>query len=127
MPNKSKANPIQAVEARRVARGWGFQVFRHSAHRWRQDCQPYAPAAFYREEDFWYSFLLEAESFKSNTKYKGKKGKAVPVTGRGGTYGCETSRLSYFLYIRLTDGGKVVSLTRRLPFIHKNIPGTDIS
>jgi hypothetical protein len=24
----------------------GFRIFRHSAHRWRQSCQPYAPAAF---------------------------------------------------------------------------------
>jgi hypothetical protein len=36
-------------------------------------------------------------------------GKAVPVTGRGGPYGCETSRLPYFLDNRLTDGGEVVS------------------
>jgi hypothetical protein len=33
-----------------------------SAHRWRQDCQPYAPADFYPQEDSWYSFLLEVES-----------------------------------------------------------------
>jgi hypothetical protein len=26
--------------------------FRHSAHRWRQGCQPYAPAAFYRPGKF---------------------------------------------------------------------------
>jgi hypothetical protein len=30
--------------------------------------------------------------------------------------GYETSRLPHFLDIRLTDGGKVVSLTRRPPF-----------
>jgi hypothetical protein len=36
--------------------------FWHSAHRWRQGCQPYAPAAIYPDEDSWYSFLLEAES-----------------------------------------------------------------
>jgi hypothetical protein len=35
------------------------------------------------------------------------------VTGRGGPYGCETSRLLFFLDNRLTDGGEVVSLTRR--------------
>jgi hypothetical protein len=39
-----------------------------------------------------------------------------PVTGREGPYGSETSRLPHFLDNRLTDGGKVVSLTRRLPF-----------
>jgi hypothetical protein len=44
-------------------------------------------------------------------------GKAIPLTGRGGPYGCETARFSHFLHSRLTDGGEVVSLTRRLPFI----------
>jgi hypothetical protein len=42
-----------------------------------------------------------------------KKGKAIAVTGRGSPYGCETSRLPHFLDSWLTDGGKVVSLTRR--------------
>jgi hypothetical protein len=41
------------------------------------------------------------------------KAKAIPVTGRGGPYGCETSRFPHFLDSRRTDGGKVVSLTRR--------------
>jgi hypothetical protein len=59
---KDKAIPIQAMEALRVARGWGFHIFRHSAHRWRQGCQTYAPAAFYPQEDSWYSCVLEAES-----------------------------------------------------------------
>jgi hypothetical protein len=44
------------------------------------------------------------------------KGKAIPVTGRGGPWGCETLRLPRFLDSRLTDGGKVVSLTCRPPF-----------
>jgi hypothetical protein len=35
---------------------------RHSAHRWRWGCQPYAPATLYLQENCWYSFLLEAES-----------------------------------------------------------------
>jgi hypothetical protein len=39
--------PIQAVEAFRIARVWGSHIFRHSIHRWRQVCQPYALAAFY--------------------------------------------------------------------------------
>jgi hypothetical protein len=46
-----------------------------------------------------------------------KKGKAIPVTGRGGPQGCETSRLPHFLDNRIKDGGKVVSLTRRPSFI----------
>jgi hypothetical protein len=37
---------------------------------------------------------------------------AIPITGRGGPQGCETSRLPHFLDNRLRDGGEVVSLTR---------------
>jgi hypothetical protein len=33
-----------------------------------------------------------------------KKSKAIPVTGRGGPQGCETSRIPHFLDNRLTDG-----------------------
>jgi hypothetical protein len=40
------------------------------------------------------------------------KNKVIPVTGRGGPYCCEMSRLPHFLDNRLTDGGEVVSLTR---------------
>jgi hypothetical protein len=32
-----------------------------------------------------------------------KKGKVIPVTGRGGPQGCETSRLPHFLDNLLTD------------------------
>jgi hypothetical protein len=45
-------------------------------------------------------------------KGKKKKGKAIPVTGREGPSGCETSRLPHFLDNQPTDGGEVVSLTR---------------
>jgi hypothetical protein len=51
--DKGKVIPVQAVEALRVAGGWGSHIFRHSAHRWRRGCQPYAPAAFYPHEDSW--------------------------------------------------------------------------
>jgi hypothetical protein len=57
---KGKVIPVQAVEALRVARGWGSCIFRHSAHRWQQGCQPYVPVTFYPQEDSWYSFPLEA-------------------------------------------------------------------
>jgi hypothetical protein len=39
--------------------------------------------------------------------------KAILVTGRGSPWVCETSRLPHFLDNRLTDGGEVVSFTRR--------------
>jgi hypothetical protein len=42
--------------------------------------------------------------------------KAIPVTGRGGPQDCETSRFPHLLDYRLTDGGEVVSLTRRPHF-----------
>jgi hypothetical protein len=68
---------------------------------------------------------MRNEPHKAHTRVgfegEGKKGKAIPVTGREG---CETSRLPLFLDNRLTDGGEVVSLTRRPPFIPRNIPGT---
>jgi hypothetical protein len=38
---------------------------------------------------------------------------ALPVTGRAGPEGCETSSLPYFLDSRLTDDGEVVSVTRQ--------------
>jgi hypothetical protein len=53
---KGKVIPIQAVEALKVERRGSSQIFRYSAHRWRRGCQPYAPAAFYPQEDPWYSF-----------------------------------------------------------------------
>jgi hypothetical protein len=52
------------------------------------------------------------------------KGKAIPITGRGGPEGFEMSRLPYFLDNWFTDGGEVVSLTRRPPFTPRKIPGT---
>jgi hypothetical protein len=41
------------------------------------------------------------------------KVKAIPVTGRGGSYGCEKSRLPRFLGNRLSDSGEVDSLKRQ--------------
>jgi hypothetical protein len=48
---------------------------------------------------------------------------SILVTGCGGPWDCETSRLSHFLDNRFTDGGKVVSLTRRPPFTPIKVPG----
>jgi hypothetical protein len=60
---------------------------------------------------FW---KLEAKQY-GNMPNK-QKGKAPPITGRGGPLGCEPSRLPHFLDNRFTDGGKVASLTRLPPF-----------
>jgi hypothetical protein len=43
------------------------------------------------------------------------KGKAIPVTGRGGPEDCKASRLPHFLDNWFADGDEV-SLTRRSPF-----------
>jgi hypothetical protein len=56
-------------------------------------------------------FLLDEVT--RTTRYTYKKKKDIPVTNRGGPYGCETSRLPHFLDNRLTDGSEVVSLKRR--------------
>jgi hypothetical protein len=45
-----------------------------------------------------------------------KVSKGIHATGRGGPEGCEMLRVPHFLDNQLTNGGKVVSLTRRLPF-----------
>jgi hypothetical protein len=55
--------------------------------------------------------------------YKGN----IPVIYRGGTQGCETSKLSHFLDSRLTYGGEVVSLKRLPSFIPRKIPDTHFS
>jgi hypothetical protein len=54
-----------------------------------------------------------------------KLGHLSPVTGRGGSYTCETSRLPHFLEKnRLRDGGEVISLTSQKLFTTRKIPGT---
>jgi hypothetical protein len=50
--------------------------------------------------------------------------KTIPITGQGDPQDCETLRFLHFLDNRLTDGGKVVSLTRRPPFTSRKISGT---
>jgi hypothetical protein len=54
---------------------------------------------------------------------KWKKSKAIPVIGRGDLQGCEISKLLHFLENQHTDGGEVVSLTRRPPFTYRKVPG----
>jgi hypothetical protein len=45
-------------------------------------------------------FYIDCTLFMSTTE---KKGKVIPVTGRGGPQGCETSRLPQFLDNRLNS------------------------
>jgi hypothetical protein len=56
------------------------------------------------------------------------KSKAVPVTGRGGLWGCETLRIPHCLDNRLKDGGEVVSPTHWPPSTaqkhHFSVSGT---
>jgi hypothetical protein len=61
---------------------------------------------------------LEAGVYKSITYFTG-----LARFQRGGN-DCETSRLPHFPDNRLTDGGEVVSLTSRLPFVLRKISGT---
>jgi hypothetical protein len=55
-----------------------------------------------------------------NVKRYVKKIEVIPVTGHGGTWGSETSRLPYFLENWLADGSEVVRITRRSHFPPKD-------
>jgi hypothetical protein len=67
---------------------------------------------------------VEAEEMQ-NPQSANKNGKAIPVTGGTGPWGCETANLPHFLDNRLTDGGEVVSPMRRPPFTTRKIPGAN--
>jgi hypothetical protein len=53
---------------------------------------------------------------RTTTIYISKYSKGIPVRGREGPWGCETSSLPHYLEDQLIDGGKVVSPTRRPSF-----------
>jgi hypothetical protein len=69
---------------------------------------------------------LRKQGRKIRRGRKERKRKNFHVLGRGGRYGCETSRLTHLLDNWLRDGGEVVSLTRRPPFTPRKIPGTHL-
>jgi hypothetical protein len=52
------------------------------------------------------------------------KGKIIPVTGRGGPWSCETSRLPLFLDNRLKDGGGGLSALLAGRHKGRKFPGT---
>jgi hypothetical protein len=62
------------------------------------------------------------EVLPSHSPVRKDEDKAIYVTGRGGPYGCETSRLPHCLDIRLTDGGEPYEPTAVYP---KKIPCTN--
>jgi hypothetical protein len=66
-----------------------------------------------------------SDSIKEPHEYKSRgTDEAIPLTGREGPYGYEMTRPPNFLDTRLTDGGEVLNLMRRQPFIPRKIPGT---
>jgi hypothetical protein len=67
--------------------------------------------------------MQQDNSSKYNINIKVRSGKAIPVIGRGGPYGCKMSTFPHFLDSPLKDGGEVVSLTRRPHFTPRKIPG----
>jgi hypothetical protein len=50
--------------------------------------------------------------------------KAIPVTGRGGLLGYETSRNPHFLDSQLRDGSEVVSFMPATLYSYRKIPGS---
>jgi hypothetical protein len=51
--------------------------------------------------------------FMGNFKPVHEKGKTIPVTCRGGLFGCNMSRIPHFVDSHLRDGGEVVSFTHQ--------------
>jgi hypothetical protein len=70
-----------------------------------------------------YSLHTDVIIYPTNQRPR-ERGKAIPVTRRGGPQGCETSRLPHFLDNGVTDGGEFTSLTSRPSFVPRKIPGT---
>jgi hypothetical protein len=63
-----------------------------------------------------YGSCNEEYNLKYELRKRGKKSKAVPVTGHGGLYGCEMLRIPHCIDSWLMHGGKVVSPTHRPHF-----------
>jgi hypothetical protein len=65
--------------------------------------------------------IKEYKNNNTNSTRKGKKSKAVTLTGREDPEVCERSRFPHFLDNRLKDGGKVVNFVRRQPFTPQEV------
>jgi hypothetical protein len=73
--------------------------------------------AWYFNHIFIYFVARDKEDVQNNCN------KAIPVTSRRSPMGFETLKFPHFVDSRLTDGGKVVSLTRR-PHLNPPSPET---
>jgi hypothetical protein len=76
-----------------------------------------------------YLFIFVRNTYAyRNIMLKGKKGNAIPVTGRGGLYGCGTSRLPHFLDSRSQMAVRLSGLRggRSLPPPPRRFPGTHL-
>jgi hypothetical protein len=60
--------------------------------------------------------FLKCNGFTKKNIWIKVKSTSIPVTGRGGLYGCETLRIAHCLESLLTDGGEVISRKRRPRF-----------
>jgi hypothetical protein len=96
-----------------------------SKHRFLPLCFKKMPLYFYSDHQSYFpagllifdmSIIVRFLCMKNAKYIKKVRGKAIPMTGFEGPYGCETSRLPHFLGNRITDGCEVVSLTRRPHF-----------
>jgi hypothetical protein len=65
------------------------------------------------EDGILHSHCRENQKFYTKVKVESK---AIPVTGRGGLYGCEMLRIPHCLDNRLLDGGNIVSPTHQPHF-----------
>jgi hypothetical protein len=80
--------------------------------RWRsscQQCQCHIAFGISGTVSILHSNLCQILQHSTQIGIK-EGGKAVPVTGRGGPYGCETSGLPHFLDSRLRDGVRLSAL-----------------
>jgi hypothetical protein len=70
-----------------------------------------------------FHFLDKIRKVKSSLTLR-KKVQTLFAVGQGGPQDSETSRASHFVYIWLTDGDDVVSVTRRLRLHPERFSGT---
>jgi hypothetical protein len=70
--------------------------------------------------------VIDESEAKEPVLKEGKKRKVIPVIGRGGPYGCETSRLPHFVENRLTDE-RLLCLLSGHTLNPRKTPGTNFA